>query len=456
MLTLVNDRYEVLAILGAGGEAQIVKALDRRHDRVVALKIRPVPDATSRRELLSEARVLLSLAPHPALPLVREDFFDGDRYVVAMDWVDGTDLATLLAERGRPGLAPSSVLSYLAQAAEALTHLHSHSPPVIHGDVKPANLILTRGGAIKLVDFGLSSAPNVPLRRAGTPGYRAPELAAGAAPSRAADVYALAATAFALLTGSAPAGVLPSWDGIDAAQAEQLEAAIRLGMATDPARRPQSAGELVERLRAGWAAGLPTGVVTLCLSDIEGSAALWNADPAAMADALVRHDELIADAISRHGGSFIASMGDATVSAFDSAPAAVDAALEANRALAELPFKVRWGLHTGEAERRGDYSGPTASTAARVRSYADGGQVFLSRVTAELVAWQLADAYTLVEVGPDGVRAVLGPGAARRWPSAPIGDCWRSRPVTAASSSGARRWWPTWSAASRPNARWPS
>src|SRR3954464_13328727 len=253
VLTLFRERYEVLATVGAGGEAQIVKALDRQHGRFVALKVRPVRDESAREELLGEARVLLALPPHPALPLVREDFFDGDTYVVAMDWVDGTDLATLLAERGRPGLPASGVLAYLAQAAEALTHLHAQSPPVLHGDVKPGNLILTRGGRVKLVDFGLSSAPNVPLRRAGTPGYRAPELAAGAHPSRASDIYALAATAFALLTGAAPAGVLPSWEGIEPAQAEQLEAAIRLGMATDPARRPQSAGELVERLRAGWA-----------------------------------------------------------------------------------------------------------------------------------------------------------------------------------------------------------
>ena len=293
--TLLKGRYELLATLGAGGEARVVKALDHQHDRLVALKIRPVRDTRAREELLSEARMLLAVPPHPALPLVREDFFDGDSYVVAMDWVDGTDLATLVRDRGRPGLAPSSVLAYLAQAAEALTHLHSQSPPVIHGDVKPANLILTKGGRIKLVDFGLSSAPDAPRRRAGTPGYRAPELAADGLPSRASDVYALAATAFALLTGSAPAGVLPTWEGIDAAQAEQLEAAIRLGMATDPARRPATPGELVERLRAGWAAALPTGVMTFCLSDIEGSTALWDADPAAMAEALVRHDELIAD-----------------------------------------------------------------------------------------------------------------------------------------------------------------
>ena len=173
---------------------------------------------------------------------MREDFFDGDSYVVAMDWVDGTDLATLLRERGRPGLAPSSVLAYLAQAAEALTHLHSQDRRSSTATSSPANLILTKGGRVKLVDFGLSSAPDAPRRRAGTPGYRAPELAADGVPSRASDVYALAATAFALLTGSAPAGrAARRGRASTPAQAEQLEAAIRLGLATDPARRPADA-----------------------------------------------------------------------------------------------------------------------------------------------------------------------------------------------------------------------
>lgn len=230
--TLIKERYEVLELLGIGGEGRVVKALDLQHDRIVMLKIRPVRDALPREEVLGEARILLAIPPHPALPLVREDFFDGEDYVVAMDWVEGTDLATLLRDRGRPGLAPSSVLAYLSQAAEALTHLHSQLPPVIHCDVKPANMILTTGGRVKLVDFGISSAPDALRRRVGTQGYRAPELASGCAPSRASDVYALAATAFALLTGSAPAGVLPAWEGIDPAQATQLEGAIRLGMAT--------------------------------------------------------------------------------------------------------------------------------------------------------------------------------------------------------------------------------
>src|SRR4051794_17909103 len=431
---LIKGRYEVLETLGAGGEGQVVKALDCQHDRVVALKIREVRDDPLRDELLNEARILLAVPPHPALPLVREDFFDGDTYVVAMDWVEGTDLARLLGERGRPGLAPSSVLAYLAQAAEALTHLHAQDPPVIHGDVKPGNLILSKGGRVKLVDFGMSSAPYALRARSGTPGFRAPELAAGGAASRASDIYPPAAaavrapTGFALLPGSAPAGVLPAWEGIDPAQAEQLEAAIRVGMATDPARRPETPGELVERLRVGWAATLPTGTVTFCFSDVEGSTALWESDPAAMAEATVRHDELIASCVEAHGGHLIQSMGegDSTLSVFDSAPAALDAALAAARALAGEPWPgglriaARWGLHTGEAERReGRYLGPSVILGARLRGQADGGQIFLSPVTADLVAGHLPAGCELVDLGPhrlkgmgapQRVRALKGPG----------------------------------------------
>ncbi len=435
MTELLHERYELLDTLGAGGEGRVVRARDTQHGRSVALKILSVRGPPDRDELLAEARILLGLAPHPALPLVREDFFDGDEYVIAMDWVDGTDLGTLLRTVGRPGLAPSSVLAYLADAADALTYLHTQDVPVIHGDVKPANLILTRGGRVKLVDFGVSSVPGAPRRRAGTPGFRAPELAAGAAPSRASDVYSLAATAFTLLTGSVPSGVLPRWDGIDHDQAARLEEVIRLGLATDPARRPRTPGEFVERLRAGWGASLPTGVITFCLTDIEGSTALWEQDPQAMAVALVRHDDLIARAVEGRGGRFLRSMGegDSTFSVFDSAAHALEAAIAATEALAgeewpgQLHLPVRFGLHTGEAERRGsDYFGPAVNLAARLRAQADGGQIFLSSVTAELVSASLPEGYRLVDLGPHRLRglrapervlALAGPGVAAPLPA---------------------------------------
>src|SRR4051794_32261655 len=88
----LGGRYELLETLGTGGEARVVKALDHQHARLVALKVRRVWNATRREDLLREAGVLLGLPSHPALPMVREDFFEGDEYVVAMDWVDGTDL----------------------------------------------------------------------------------------------------------------------------------------------------------------------------------------------------------------------------------------------------------------------------------------------------------------------------------------------------------------------------
>ena len=105
---LLRERYEPLEVVGRGGEGEVIRALDHLHGRQVALKVRPVADDASRTHLLSEARLLLSLSPHPGLPLVREDFFVDDRYVIAMDWIEGTDLEALLGVDGNPGLDPAS------------------------------------------------------------------------------------------------------------------------------------------------------------------------------------------------------------------------------------------------------------------------------------------------------------------------------------------------------------
>ena len=102
---LLGSRYEVLRTVSQGRRASVLQALDRVHDRLVALKVYPVTDE-DRDELLAEARLLMSIDPHPGLPVVRGDFFtdEGDRYVVVMNWVDGTDLQQVLEEQGDPGL----------------------------------------------------------------------------------------------------------------------------------------------------------------------------------------------------------------------------------------------------------------------------------------------------------------------------------------------------------------
>lgn len=416
MNEVLRERYELVEILGEGGEARVVRAIDRQLGRTVALKIRPAPEGVARDELLREARVLLSLEPNPALPLVREDFFAGSEYVIVMDWVDGVDLDRLLRERGSPGLAPTTVLRHLAHVAEALTHLHNHEPVVVHGDVKPANLILTGRGKVVLVDFGLAGSGADRANRKGTPGFVAPEIAAGSAPSRASDVYSLAMTAFALLTGELHSGGSPQWPAtIDSDRARVFERAIRLGTATDPSTRPASAGEFLELLRADWEADFPTGVLTFVMTDIEGSTSLWERHAKAMPEALIRHDAILERIVESKRGHLIKSMGegDSSVSVFasaiDAAPAAAEivGALDAEDWPDGMSLRVRVGVHTGEAAQRGgDYFGPTVNLAARIRGEADGGHVLLSETTARLVEGHLPDGFALTDLGAHTLRGI--------------------------------------------------
>jgi class 3 adenylate cyclase/WD40 repeat protein len=174
--------------------------------------------------------------------------------------------------------------------------------------------------------------------------------------------------------------------------------------------------------------GVDSGVLTFCMSDLEGSTRLWESQPEAMAAALVRHDELIAGVVEAHGGRFLQSMGegDSTVSVFESATDAVRAAIDATRALAEepwpegLPIRARFGLHTGAAqERDGVYFGTPLNIAARVRDQANGGEVLLSETASALAKRDLPAGYAIVDLGPhrlkgieqpEAIRALTGPG----------------------------------------------
>src|SRR5215210_2056576 len=199
MAELSRGRYEALAVVGTGGQSTVLRAFDHQRGRPVGLKVRPRGSPEDEGSLLSEAGILLGMAPHPLLCRVLEDFFAGDRYFLVMEWVEGTTLADLLATAAGAGLPLPDVVHSLGQVAEALDHLHRHRPPVVHGDVKPANVIVTPDGKAVLVDFGISRREHAgerlhpTLAPAGTAGYAAPEVAAGHSPTPAADVFSLAA-----------------------------------------------------------------------------------------------------------------------------------------------------------------------------------------------------------------------------------------------------------------------
>jgi class 3 adenylate cyclase len=177
-------------------------------------------------------------------------------------------------------------------------------------------------------------------------------------------------------------------------------------------------------------AELPQGILTFLLTDIEGSTPLWERHGAAMGTAVARHQELIARAVAAHGGRVIKTQGegDSTLSVFARASDAAAAALAMQRALDRarwpegITLPTRAALHTGEAELRDrDYFGQALNRAARLRGLGRGGQVLLSRATAELVADQLPGGARLVDVGshllkglsrPENVFAVAHPDLA--------------------------------------------
>jgi class 3 adenylate cyclase len=160
------------------------------------------------------------------------------------------------------------------------------------------------------------------------------------------------------------------------------------------------------------------GILTFLLTDIEASTPLWERHGAAMGAALAGHQELITRTVAGHGGRVIKRQGegDSTLSVFVRASDAVAAALTLQRALGrarwpgEIALPTRVALHTGEAELRdGDYFGPALNRAARLRSLGRGGQILLSRATAELVADQLPEGAGLVDVGSHLLKGLSRP-----------------------------------------------
>jgi hypothetical protein len=397
-MELLGGRYEVVRTVSEGRRATVLQGLDRQHDRLVALKVYPVTRDADREELLAEARVLLSITPHPALPVVRADFFtDDERYVVVMDWVDGVDLAQILDNEGDPGLPLSQVIDDVSQAAAALDHLHRQVPPVVHGDVKPANLVRTADGSIVLVDFDIAS--RVGGDRMGTRGYVAPEVIAGEKPSPAADVYGLAATIVTLLTGRPAIGARPDWTGA-------VASVLHSGLSVDPSVRPSSAGKLVERLRSASVADLPRGVVTMFATEIIDRDRLWDEDPEAMSAAVIRLRDLVSSVAEGRGGRVVESMKDGTIAVFREASGAARAAVYVHDQLRRpesvlgLDVRVRFALDVGEAELvDGVYVGRAVERVIWLRSIAAPGSIVTTQSSADVISDSIGDEVAIVPFG---------------------------------------------------------
>jgi len=165
-------------------------------------------------------------------------------------------------------------------------------------------------------------------------------------------------------------------------------------------------------------ADLPTGTVTLLFTDIEGSTRLWEAHGPAMRAALARHDALLRHCIQDHGGHVFKTGGDAFCAAFHTAPDAIAAALEAQRALYREPWpegaklRVRMALHSGAVELRdGDYFGAPLNRVARLLAAGHGGQTLLSEAAHDLCRDHLPPLVGVKALGAHGLKDLARPEA---------------------------------------------
>lgn len=205
---MLDDRYELLELIGVGGMAVVYKALCHRLHRYVAIKILKdefVRDEELRRRFYTESHAVAMLS-HPNIVNVYDvSHSDGLDYIV-MELVDGISLKEYLMEKGR--LDWREVLHFSTQIAKALQHAHDRG--VIHRDIKPHNIMLLKDGSIKVADFGIAQliAAQTDGENAGSAigsvHYVSPEQARGETVTAGSDLYSLGIVMYEMLTGTVP------------------------------------------------------------------------------------------------------------------------------------------------------------------------------------------------------------------------------------------------------------
>lgn len=206
--SVLENRYRIVKLVGRGGFGAVYRAWDLRLNAPCALKESFDSSVEAQRQFQREALVLANLR-HPNLPRV-VDFFSVDdqgQYLI-MDFIEGEDLETMVYQRGGP-LPEQAVLDWIGQICSALSYLHRQNPPIIHRDVKPANIKITPDNQAMLVDFGAFKAYDSHTKttmgaRAVSPGYAPFEQYGAGTTDARTDVYAMGATLYTILTGQEP------------------------------------------------------------------------------------------------------------------------------------------------------------------------------------------------------------------------------------------------------------
>ena len=203
---LLDNRYEILEVIGTGGMAVVYKALDHRLNRLVAIKI--LKDEFSRnqefrRRFHAESQAVAMLS-HPNIVSVYDVSRTGDADYIVMELIEGISLKQYLGKK--VCLNWRETLHFSMQIAKALEHAHGRG--IVHRDIKPHNIMILKDGSIKVADFGIArvgSAQNTLTREAlGSVHYISPEQAKGARVDNRSDLYSLGVVMYEMLTGKTP------------------------------------------------------------------------------------------------------------------------------------------------------------------------------------------------------------------------------------------------------------
>jgi serine/threonine protein kinase len=211
---MLHQRYIILERVGIGGFGAVYKVADIQFGhRIMAIKemSQSHMDAQERSEAIEafkrEAMILAGLT-HPNLPRIYEQFSEGGRWYLVMDFIAGETLEEHISKAGGKPMPIEKTLNIAVQLCTVLEYLHSRQPPIIFRDLKPGNVMVTDTGHVYLIDFGIARhfkpGQEKDTTTLGSLGYAPPEQYGRAQTTARADIYSLGATLHQLLTGNDP------------------------------------------------------------------------------------------------------------------------------------------------------------------------------------------------------------------------------------------------------------